>query len=575
MTKIGADASSVLPQSQTGPSKLKIGAELVVGVKGPTRHGLIVRVGRDSFILNARAALQDAESLTLKIAERTSTTDHKVQILASDGRPLAKPIQGELAARAPAPTIQSAPPTITEGHQIEVNARPVATDGRQLGPLVTVRLATTRPSASTSTGSELGQSGGGKVAASLPNTSTTGKLAEAPLPSRSAPPSLIPSASSSQTAEPAVPNSTPKTGLSLSSSSLQASPATSPPQRPSAAANATLPIDAVSKPASSIGVASNGSQSMGYPSLDDASKHASSPKTIIAQPLAPNDDRQDVMRVTVIGRAPDSGKLLLQAGSDLLMKIEQPIDLPIGSTLHMTLMTGPVNAAQLEEIGSPTNQAGLLTKLVALLEDIEQSGGTSGGHREPATGRQLPMPDRHLASKLLGLMGLPSGAGTEDAGMIAQQRDSADSWSTHQLKSLLTDIAKTASESLVEGWRSTNLPLGPDPAQAIMIHCREHHPEHQSDGDQADTEDVTAQRAVFDINFSRLGRCQIDALCQEQRFDLLVRSEKALDHEHQQEITTLFSSACEIAGLTGEIGFRHGQFVEPALTSRSTKTVTT
>ncbi|MGI9493797.1 MAG: hypothetical protein ACR2QF_15480 [Geminicoccaceae bacterium] len=265
----------------------------------------------------------------------------------------------------------------------------------------------------------------------------------------------------------------------------------------------------------------------------------------------------------------------MRVANDLVMKVEQPIDLPIGTTLQMTLMTTPINPGQSPNSDAQMNQTGLLTRIVELLEDIEQSGRISGESHEPSAARQLPMPDRHLAAKLLRLIGFQIGASFEQAGMVAPDQENGGISKTRQLQGLLVDIANRASEPLGEGWRSTALPLGPDPAQALMIHFREHHLDHESHGNEAGADDALAQRAVFEINFSRLGRCQIDVLCQEQRFDLLLRSERRLDQGHRQEITDLYFSACEIAGLTGEIGFRDGDFVQPALVSRANKTVTT
>jgi hypothetical protein len=286
-------------------------------------------------------------------------------------------------------------------------------------------------------------------------------------------------------------------------------------------------------------------------------------------------NKQDVMVATVVARAPDSGQVILQVADDLLLKVDQPIDLPVGTSLQMTLATGSVNISQPWGHQLPPDNANPLTKLIELLEEIEQVGQKQGSDPEPATGRRLPMPDHNLAAKLLQLIDLQLSSSFDETGVMARDQDVANPSKTHQLQSLLSDISNTGSDQLAEGWRSTTLPLGTDPAQAVMIYHREHNPDTETGEHATDANDVMAQRAIFDISFSRLGRCQIDALCQEQRFDLLMRSEKPLDHAHQLAITDLFTSACEIAGLKGEIGYRHGQFIEPAKTSTATTTVTT
>lgn len=560
MTLISPDALSGLMQPQTAMSKLTIGAKLIVDVLGPTRHGLAVRVGSDAFLLNARAELPDAKNLTLKVTERTSGTEHKVQILASNDQLLAKPVRGELTSRPLAPVVQSASATIAEDHQIEVNARPVASDGRVLGPALVVRLAT-KPAAGFS---ETNQLSNRTIGSNPPDAAAVGRpLAEQP----SGKPASMPF--------PHVMDVEKAVAKLPLASNVEARAVSAPPQQSSTAPTTSAPTvlaptsSAPSRPVPPVFVPT-GSAPIGP--VPTASAPA---KAVSEQQVMPPRTMQGVMTVTVAGRAPDGGQVFLQVADDLLMKIEQQIDLPIGTTLQMTLTTKSMNIAPPLYPGSSMEETSPLTKLIELLDDIEQSGGRTGEHREPAVVRRLPMPDRHLAAKLLQLIGLQMGPGFEEAGMVAHDRDSVGLSKAHQLQSLLSDISNMASEPLADGWRSTILPLGTDPAQAVMIHHREHNTDPDSDDDESDMGDAVVQRAVFDVNFSRLGRCQIDALCQEQRFDLLVRSERPLDHGRQQEITDLFLSACEIAGLRGEIGYRHGQFVEPAKMLMSTRTVTT
>ena len=569
MTKIGADASLGLLQSQSGLTLFKAGAELVANVKGPTRHGLIVQVGTDSFLLNARAALQDAKSLTLHITETPKGLDHKVQIMAADSRPLAKPIQGELTPRLPVSATEGASPpmteeqTATEGRQIQVHARPVARDGRYLGPPVTMRLELAPPSTSSSGGAEVSQTDKGVAASSAQvsasqDAATTGKLEAEPSSRRAVPPALIqpaPPSPSPSKEERSAFNLHPKAPLTPLLAGAQAKSATLPQQISGIPANPALPAGVTSPPEGPARHAPTVPGSGISPLALEIDKTPTNVNPLTkVNPLHPEGsrgDHQDLTRATVVGRSSDNGRLLLRVANDLVMKVEQPIDLPIGTTLQMTLMTTPINPGQMPNSDAQMSQAGLLTRIVELLEDIEQSGRIPGESREPAAARQLPMPDRQLAARLLRLIGFQMSASFEEAGMVAPDQENGDISKTRQLQGLLVDVANRASEPLGDGWRSTALPLGPDPAQALMIHFREHYLDDESHGDEAGPDDALAQRAVFEINFSRLGRCQIDVLCQEQRFDLLLRSERPLSHRYQHEITDLYLSACEIAGLTG------------------------
>jgi hypothetical protein len=78
---------------------------------------------------------------------------------------------------------------------------------------------------------------------------------------------------------------------------------------------------------------------------------------------------------------------------------------------------------------------------------------------------------------------------------------------------------------------------------------------------------ATARRAVLELEFSHLGRAQIDALCQARRFDLIVRTEQPLDPYLRREVRALHAAACEPAGWVGEVRFGAGEWIalpEPA-----------
>lgn len=530
MTLIKAEAVPELKQAQPAEFKLAIGAKLIADVIGPTRHGLAVRVGSEEFLLKARSDLPDAKDLIFKVTGRTSGRVHSIQVLASNDRQLAKPILGELASRSPVPPSQPASMTLVRDPQIEVSARPVTSDGKVLGPPLVVRL-TTLPAAS---------------------------ALEAHPPS---PPKIAPGLTHAQHGARTSVEQRPATSVSTSAS------ATFSPSTNTKETAASPPLTLMTE----TRTVAPASQQPSAPATDLSPRDAA-----LMQPAVSNREAKGLINATVVGRTSDGGKILLQVADHGLMKIEQPIDLPLGATLQMTLITKAAIGAFLAPADLSADRGDPLSKLIDLLNEIDQSGRGSGDHGEPVAARQLPQPDRNLAAKLLQMMGLQMGS-VDKAPTMSQDRDIGGSSKIQQLQSLLSEIGNAASEPLADGWRSTILPLGVDPAQALTIHYRDHRldPEADSGEDGKDTDDGAVKRAVFDINFSRLGRFQLDVLCQEQRFDLLVRSAEPLDTTGQQVITGLFSSACEVAGLNGEIGYRQGQFVEPAKFPISTKTVMT
>lgn len=511
MTAIGPGPLQGFANIPAVTVRLAIGAEVIVDVIGSTRHGLAIRVGDVPFVLKTEAKLPEAKTLTLKIIEGANDTGRKVQVLASDDKLLTKSTQGELTLRSPIVTLQNTSDTATKDYQIDVPARLVTSDGRATGPEFTIRL-TIRPTA-------------GSPKIDLPPVP----------PTTSGGPGVQLTEHSG--ADPFLnrPARTPAPSPLIPEREVETTRRQTPPVLPADAKTSSEPRQFPLTP-SSAGLPG------GFP--------------MHARP-------KEAMMATVVGRAPDSGHVLLQVADDLLVKVEQPIDLPVGTSLQMAWMAQPKSTVMPPNADSLADHVNPLVKLIELLGEIEQSGHKTTGGLDHGASRRLPMPDRDLAAKLLQLINVQMRQDVDDAGTTSRDEKAASPSKIHLIHGLLSDISDTASEPLADGWRGTTLPLGADPTQAVMIHQREHNLNHYSEDNDGDSGDAKAQRAVFDITFSHLGRCQIDAYCQEQRFDLLVRSERPLDQANQQAITNLFSSACEIAGLEGEIGYRHGQFVEP------------
>ncbi len=522
MTTVGPGQMQGLANISTAMAKLVVGAEVVADVIGPTRHGLTIRLGDVPYSLNMGAKLPEARHLTLKIIEGANDAGRKVQIVASDHQPLAKPVQGELISRSPILSLQTTSDTVSRGSQIDVPARLVADDGRATGPEFTVRL-TTRPISSTPIND---------LPVAPPATSGESGVESAKRHSAD----LLPS-------RPVLtqPSSPPVLEVGAEVTKRQALP--------------NLPADvrrSSEQPKFPLPTS---------PALTDLTSTHAGPK--------------ETMTATVVGRAPHGGQVLLQVADDVLLQVEQPIDLPAGTTLQMAWMALSKNTAMPASFDSPIDNANPLVKLVELLQEIEQSGHKTAEHSDQGAARRLPMPDRDLAAKLLQLINIQMRQDAGDAGGTSRDDKAVNPPKTQLIQNLLSEISDTASEPLADGWRSTTLPLGADAAQAVTVHQREHNLNHYPEDNDDETDDTKAQRAVFDITFSHLGRCQIDAYCEEERFDLLVRSERILDSTDQQQITNLFASACEIAGLKGEISYRHGQFFEPDKMPISRTTLTT
>jgi hypothetical protein len=142
MTVINQDVWQTLAPTQSALASLTMGAKLVARIVGSTRQGLVVQVGGSDLLLKTKSPLPEADHLTLQITRRAGAAARGIEVLAADGRLLAKPVAGELTSKAPLPAARAEPSSIAEGPKIDVDARPVAGDGKALGPPITIRLAT-------------------------------------------------------------------------------------------------------------------------------------------------------------------------------------------------------------------------------------------------------------------------------------------------------------------------------------------------------------------------------------------------------------------------------------------------
>lgn len=232
----------------------------------------------------------------------------------------------------------------------------------------------------------------------------------------------------------------------------------------------------------------------------------------------------------VIGRDP-SGRTLLELDGQLV-RLDESLELPPGTRLQAVVLAAHSPPTKSASAGLPP----LLQAVVQML-----------GLRPEGSPLQLPLPDDRLAARILTL-GRASSGGSAAA-------DPGDRIGA-ELKQALSDLGQQAHEPLPGGWRLLQVPFG-HPAEpcALRLFQRDDTvwPDEPQDPDRE--LDERAQRAVFEVEFSRLGRCQLDVLCQRRRFDLAVRTETALASDLQAEIRALYSSACELAGLAGQVSF--------------------
>lgn len=121
-------------------------------------------------------------------------------------------------------------------------------------------------------------------------------------------------------------------------------------------------------------------------------------------------------------------------------------------------------------------------------------------------------------------------------------------------------ITNRAAEQTPDGWRPFMVPMFFGEELHRMQFFTRHHFE-EGEGGQAGTKKT---RFLVNVNKTSLGPIQLDGLVNEQRLDMILRSDDILTQEMRQGIRQHYSNALKESGLAGAISFEHGnnQWVE-------------
>ena len=593
MTSIGGHQLAAMLANRQQLPTLAAGQNLEVRVLGSTRHGVSVMIGQERYQLDVPSRLADAATLTLQGTASSSTSGRqKVQVVAQDDRPLSKPIAADLIAKPQLPpSVNSA---VVLKSKLQVIAQPISAEGKATGPSIPLLLQAQPPTADQPTAvkpaSPIPAPPEGTPTAksdAIPGDATTkSRQSELPSPAVLRPQTNIssdrqsakeaprPMATGTMMPSEGVQKETRPRPIPAPASAFSADPQAAAARRPVSdvrsfenplmsrqnAATSPPPMDGAPASTRSLTVAAVSTYRSG-PGQDALSSAGISPQSSKSAEPHPAPDRNQAVAATVVERT-GAGKIVLEVAGQRV-RIEQPVDLPLGTTLAATFTAmGPTSAASINP-AALDGSASPLTELIELLDDIDRAGRQATDPDRPVPARQLPMPDKHLAARFLGLLAAESRSSPKGAEPSPFEPRGATAAQSDRIQTLVRDLGSVASETLAEGWKSLALPIGTDQTQAVCFYYRDHTLDPDGDGGEEATDGGEAQRAIFDVSFSRLGRCQIDALCRDRRFDLLIRSERPLMQQDRRDIAGLLASACEIAGVNGEIGFRVGSFFEP------------
>jgi hypothetical protein len=247
------------------------------------------------------------------------------------------------------------------------------------------------------------------------------------------------------------------------------------------------------------------------------------------------------------------GRALLRAAG-LIFQVETSVDLPVGARLQLTLPGGLVRSSPAPLQGVPLEAVRTLVASLRERPETEQSSN--------AGTLRLPEAAPTLAARLLRLVQLIAPrSGDANVRSPAGPATMEGQSGAARVASALAELGRLAGEPQSGGWRVLLLPLGFAGTPLLRLYVREDACEEDRRGDRRSDHSGGARRAVFELEFSELGRCQIDVLCQARRFDLLVRTEQPLPSFLRREVRELYLAARDVAGLVGELRFRAGQWL--------------
>lgn len=118
-------------------------------------------------------------------------------------------------------------------------------------------------------------------------------------------------------------------------------------------------------------------------------------------------------------------------------------------------------------------------------------------------------------------------------------------------------LSRLSGEPLGQEWRATSLPLFWDGEIFRLPLYYKRQEEERGTGRE---NGQAMMRFIINLDLSRMGKLQMDALYREQakRFDLILRSARPFTKAAEHEMRGLFAGALEDIGLRGEMGFQSG-----------------
>jgi hypothetical protein len=136
-----------------------------------------------------------------------------------------------------------------------------------------------------------------------------------------------------------------------------------------------------------------------------------------------------------------------------------------------------------------------------------------------------------------------------------------------ELKRAAAGIDRPEAEAA--GWRGQAIPINNGAAGApiapVQLYVHQTKPDDDG-GNQQKGGGKAPTRFLLDLDLSALGKIQLDGLAQPPRFDLILRTERALPEAVRNQLRLLFTDITSARGLSGSVGFQVAPPIVPGVT---------
>ncbi len=265
----------------------------------------------------------------------------------------------------------------------------------------------------------------------------------------------------------------------------------------------------------------------------------------------------DILPATVQGSGSNHIRLQTPAGA---LTLRSDVSLPPGTKLTLQVLGLPGT------ILPPTIADQAARQITALAHGwpaLEESLAILTTAAPEATAHflasKLPQPGARLTSGIIFFLSAMRGGQLQDwlgADLVRTLNEQQRSALIGRLADDFTQLAHLATEPASSEWRTALLPfLHEGVFQQLRIYLRD-----RGDGQSSsDEDDDHGTRFVVEAELSQIGALQLDGLIRQQRFDLIVRSQRALPTTMCNGICDIFKNSGAEANFTGNISFQ----VEP------------